>query len=71
MISDRIADYMPLQMKEYGYPHSNALLQFRLKLEHRKPHKATCQQTNCDAINDVKLFPTVYSSVAIFYVNQL
>ena len=27
---------------EYGYPHSNALLQFYLYFEHYMPHKATC-----------------------------
>ena len=30
---------------EYGYPHSSALLQFHLKLEHCKPHKAVCHPT--------------------------
>ena len=43
---------------EYGYPHSNALLQFRLKLERCKLHKASRHPTKCDVINDVKLFPT-------------
>ena len=41
---------------EYGYPHSNALLQSRLKLEHCKPHKGVRHQMKCDIINDVKLF---------------
>ena len=45
---------------DYGYSHSNAHLQFRLKLEHCKPHKATRHPTICDVFNDVKLFPTVY-----------
>ena len=38
MISERISDDKPPQMKiiEHGYPHSNALLQFRFKLEHCK-----------------------------------
>ena len=40
-----------------GYPHSNALLQFRLKLERCTPHHATRHPTKCDVINDVKLFP--------------
>ena len=48
---------------EYGYSHSNALLQFTLKLKHCKPHKAACHQTKCDVINDVKLFPTVYCRI--------
>ena len=62
MISERISDNIPPQMKnfEYGYPHSNALLQFRLKLEHCKPHNSAHHLTICDVINDVKLFPTVY-----------
>ena len=45
---------------EYGYPHSNAFLQFRPQLKHYKPQKAACHPTTCDVINDVKLFPTVY-----------
>ena len=47
---------------EYGYPHSNALLQFELKLECFKLHKAACHPTKCDVTNDIKLFPTVYQS---------
>ena len=39
----------------YGYPHSNALLQFRLKLERCKPHNFARHPTKCDVINDVKL----------------
>ena len=49
----------PNENFEYGYPHSNALLQFRPELEPSKPHKAACHPTRCDVINDVKLFPTV------------
>ena len=48
---------------EYGYPHSNALLQFRLKLECCKPHNAAHHLLKCDVINDVKLFPTVYCRI--------
>ena len=48
---------------EYGYLHSNALLQFELKLELCKPHKAACHTTKRDVINDVKLFPTVYRRI--------
>ena len=47
----------------YGYPHSNALLQSRLKLERCKPHIAARHPTKCDVINDVKLFPTVYRRI--------
>ena len=45
---------------EYGYPHSNATLQFELKLERCKPFKAARHPTNFDVINEVKLFPAVY-----------
>ena len=48
---------------EYGYPHSNALLQFRLKLESCKPHNAARHPRKCDVINDIKLFPTVYRRI--------
>ena len=44
---------------EYGYPNSNARLQFRLELERCKPHNAARHLMKCDVINDVKLFPTV------------
>ena len=47
----------------YSYPHSNARLQFRLKLERWKPHKDACHPTICDLINDVKLFPTAYRRI--------
>ena len=49
MIYERISDDIPF---EYGYPHSNALLQFECKLERCKPHKAARHQTKCDVIND-------------------
>ena len=55
----------PKENFEYGYPHFNALLQIELKLERCKPHKAACHPTQCDAINDVKLFPTVYRSIIL------
>ena len=48
---------------EYGYPLSNALLQFPLKCKCCKPLKAACHLTVCDVINDVKLFPTVYHRI--------
>ena len=48
---------------ESGYPHSNALLQFRLKLERCKPHNAAGHPRKCDVINEVKLFPTVYRRI--------
>ena len=54
----------PNENFEYGYPHSNALLQFRLESERWKQHKAARHPTRCDVINDVKLFPTVYCSIS-------
>ena len=53
----------PNENSEYGYPHSNALLQFELKLERCKPQKATRHPTKCDEMNDVKLFPTIYRRI--------
>ena len=53
----------PNENFENGYPHSNALLQFPLKLKRCKPHKAARHPTKCDVINDVKLFPTVYRRI--------
>ena len=50
----------PNENFEYGYSLSNAILPFCLKLERCKPHKAAHHQRKCDAINDVKIFPTVY-----------
>ena len=62
MISECISDNIPPLNEnfEYGYRHSNALLQFPLKLEHCKLHKATCHPTKCGVINDVKLFRRIY-----------
>ena len=53
----------PNENFEYGYPHTNALLQFELKLERCKPYKAVRHSTICDLIYDVKLFPTVYHRI--------
>ena len=53
----------PNENFEYGYPHSNALLQFELKLERCKPYKAAGHPTKCDIINDTKLFPIVYRRI--------
>ena len=55
--------YSPNENFEYGYPHSNALLQSRLKLEHCKLHKAACHPMKCDVINDVKLFQTIHRRI--------
>ena len=48
---------------EYGYPNSNALLQFPSKLKRCKPHKAAHHPPKCDIINDIKLFPMVYHMI--------
>ena len=53
----------PNENFEYGYPHSNALLEFELKCERCQPHRAGRQPTKCEVINDVKLFPTVYRRI--------
>ena len=49
----------PNENFEYGYPNSNAFLQFCHKLESCKLHKAAHHQKKYDISNDVKLFPTV------------
>ena len=44
---------------EYGYPHSNALLQFRLELKRCKPRKAARHTTNVTLLmtsNSCKFF---------------
>ena len=48
---------------EYSYPHSNALLQSRLKLVCCKLHKAAHHPTKCDVIIEVKLFETAYHRI--------
>ena len=58
----------PNEKFEYGYPHSNALLQFRPKLEHWKPHKAAPYPTICDKINDVKLFPMLSNQTSRYKI---
>ena len=59
----------PNENFEYSYLHSNALLQFRLKLEHCKPHKGARHPMKCDLINEVKLFPTVSQSFDVIQSN--
>ena len=53
----------PNENFEYGYPHSNAFLQFRFELERCKPRKTVRHPTKCDVINDVKQFQTVYRRI--------
>ena len=53
----------PNENFEYGYPHSNALLQFYLNLERYMPLKAACHLMKCDIGNEIKLFRTVYRRI--------
>ena len=53
----------PNENFEYGYPHSNAFLQFCPQLDGYKLQKAACHPTICSVINDVILFPTVYPRI--------
>ena len=50
MVFECISDNLPPQKENFenGYPHSNVLLQSRLKLERYKPHKAAYNQTKSD-----------------------
>ena len=65
MISENISTDIPPTNEnfEYGYPHSNALLQFRLELERCKPHRATGHPTKCDIVNYIKQFSTIYRRI--------
>ena len=58
----------PNENFEYGYHNSNALLQFELKFERCKSHKAARHPKKCDVINDVKLFLTVYLRISGYTV---
>ena len=53
----------PNENVEYGYPHSNVLLQFE--------HKAARHPTKCDVINEVKLFQIAGYTVASFWRYQI
>ena len=53
----------PNENFEYGHPHSNARLYFRLELKCYKPHKAAQHPTKCEVINDVKLFPQFFDVI--------
>ena len=56
MITERTS---PNEKFEYGYPHSNAILQFHFKMM----LQAACHPMICDVINDVKPFQTVYHRI--------
>ena len=45
---------------EYGFPNSNAHLQFHRKLEFCWPYNDAHHPMKCDIINDIKQFHTVY-----------
>ena len=53
----------PSETFEYGYPHSNALLQFCLKLECCKPHKAPHHPKN-SILQDIllQIFDLIYQN---------
>ena len=48
---------------EYGYPNSNALLQFCLEFERCESLKTACHPTKYAVINDVKQIPIVYRRI--------
>ena len=64
MISERISDGIPPQMKIL---HMVIPILMHLKLERCKPHNATRHLMKCDIIDDVKLFPTVYRRIYSVY----
>ena len=73
MISKSTLRYTsPTENFEFGYSHSNALLQFCRKLERCRAHNDARHPMKCGVINDVNLFPTVYRSKYCrnFYVIQ-
>ena len=53
----------PNENFEYGYPHSNALLQFELKLERCKPHKVAHHPTKGDVIDTYKITHIVAANI--------
>ena len=64
MISERISDDIPPQMKILNMV-IPILIQFcnLFKLERCKPYKAARHPRMCDVINDVKLFPAEYCRI--------
>ena len=64
MVSDHISDdipvyptiYLPKRNFEYGYPLSNTLLQFPLKLKRCRPHQAARHPRICDVIKTSNYF---------------
>ena len=71
MISDRISDNIPPQMKILNMVIPILThLQSRLKLERCKPHKAASNPMKCNVINDVKLFRRVYCRKVLTLTKQ-
>ena len=62
VISDRISDDIPSQMKILNMV-IPILLHFCNFVSNWKPNNAAPYPTKCDAINDVKMFPTVYRRI--------
>ena len=62
MISDSKSQDIPTHLKFLNMV-IPILLQSHLKLERCKPPKAAPHLTKCDVINDIKLFPAVYSKI--------
>ena len=65
MISERISDNIPPQMKILNtvipiLMHLCSLVSNWSVASPIKPHKAARHPMNCEVINDVQLFPTVY-----------
>ena len=65
MISERISDDIPPQMKSLNWVIPILMnFHFSYKFKRCKPNKAAHHPTKCDEINDVKLFPTVSQDIA-------
>ena len=74
MISYFISDDISRWMKNFNMliNHSNVLLQFRLKLEHCKSHKAARHPTTCDVINEVlTVYRRIYCRKFLSLSNQM
>ena len=65
MISERISDDIPRQMKNLNMVISILMhfFSFVSKKELCKPHNAAHHLMKCDIINDVELFSTVYRRI--------
>ena len=68
MISERISDGIPPQMKILNMV---ILLQLFLKFKQCLPHKVACHSTICDVIKYVKLFLTVHVYISQDILSQI